>query len=63
MKTKRPVVRLPAYWRAYYWMMLPEQKKAARDSLQKEFECLQMQLEILNDLIAEDEALEVITGE
>lgn len=63
MKTKRPVVRFPAYWRAYYWMMTPDQKKAARDSLQKELDCLQMQLEVLRDLIAEDESLEVISGE
>lgn len=63
MKTNRPVVRFPAYWRAYYWMRTPNQRKAVRDSLQMELECLQMQLEVLNDLIAEDEALEVISGE
>ena len=63
MKRKSTLVHSRGYWRAYYWMMAPAQKKAVRDSLQKEFECLQMQLEILNDLIADDEALEVISGE
>ena len=59
MKMKCSVVRSREYWLGYYWMLTPERKKAAFDSLQKEFEYLQMQLEILHDLIAEDEALEV----